>query len=226
MLGPSEPVLTVALAGGTGAGKSTLINALAGHVIAEVSEIRPTTRCLRVYHHREDNLGTLTTELAGEVSFVAHDRPELRLKMLVDSPDLDSFVIRNRATTKALLKRAGLVLYIFSPERYLEERTWTVLRQETVFSACAAVLNKVDRVGSREELEQITEDLRERFAALGLGNIRIFRVCAGRTSRTPMGRCPSGRRWSTTRWPCARSSSASYRPVRSPGCGVCSASKW
>ena len=190
LLGPSEPVLTVALAGSTGAGKSTLINGLAGHVIAEVSEIRPTTRHLQVYHHRGDDLGTLTEELASEAVFVAHDRPELRLKMLVDSPDLDSFVIRNRATTKALLKRAGLVLYVFSPERYLEERTWTVLRQETSFSACAAVLNKVDRVGSRDELEQITADLRERFASLGLDDIRIFRVCARAHVPGPDGTLP------------------------------------
>jgi hypothetical protein len=177
-LGPSEPVLTIALAGGTGAGKSTLINALAGQVIAEASEIRPTTRHLQVYHHRDDSLGTLTNELAGEATFVAHDRPELRLKMIVDAPDLDSFVVRHRATTRALLKRSGLVLYVFSPERYLEERTWSVLREETEFSACAAVLNKVDRVGSPEELEQVGEDLREHFASLGLGDIRIFRVCA------------------------------------------------
>ena len=177
-LGPTEPVLTVALAGGTGVGKSTLVNALADSVIAEASEIRPTTRHIQVYHHRDDTLGNLTEEAVSEATFVAHDRPELRHKMLVDSPDLDSFVTRHRATTKALLKRAGLVLYVFSPERYLEERTWSVLRQETEFSACAAVLNKSDRLGSPEELEQITDDLREHFAGIGLSDIRIFRVCA------------------------------------------------
>ncbi len=177
-LGPSEPVLTVALAGGTGVGKSTLINALAGTTIAESSEIRPTTRHIQVYHHRDDFLGTLTEELASEATFSAHDRPELRHKMLVDAPDLDSFVVRHRTTTKALLKRSGLVLYVFSPDRYLEERTWSVLRTETEYSASAVVLNKVDRLGSLEELEQITEDLRTHFAALGQGDIRIFRLCA------------------------------------------------
>lgn len=177
-LGPSEPVLTVALAGGTGAGKSTLINAFAGTVIAEASEIRPTTRHLQVYHHQDDSLGTLTDDLASQATFVAHDRPELRHKMLVDSPDLDSFMVQHRATTKSLLKRSSLVLYVFSPERYLEERTWSILRTETEFSAAAAILNKVDRVGSPEELEQITTDLRAHFAAVGHGDIRIFRLNA------------------------------------------------
>ena len=178
LLGPSEPVMTIALAGGTGAGKSTLINALAGKVIAEASEIRPTTTSLQIYHHRDESLGNLSTEIASQARIVEHDRPELRQKMLVDAPDLDSFIVKHRVLTRMLLKRAGLVLYVFSPERYLEERTWSVLREETEFSACAAVLNKVDRIGSPEELEQITEDLREHFGALGLGTIRIFRVCA------------------------------------------------
>ncbi|HEX8199807.1 MAG TPA: GTPase domain-containing protein, partial [Isosphaeraceae bacterium] len=177
-LGPTEPVLTVALVGGTGVGKSTLINALAGHPIAEAGEFRPTTRRIQVYHHRDDAPAGLAADAAGAVTLVPHDRPELRLKLIVDSPDLDSFVVRHRATTKALLKKAGLVLYVFSPDRYLEERTWSVLRQETAFSACAVVLNKADRVGSAEELDQITADLRERFAGLGLGHVRIFRVCA------------------------------------------------
>ncbi len=164
--------------GGTGAGKSTLINAFAGTMIAESSEIRPTTRQLQAYHHQEDSVGALTQELASQATFVAHDRPELRHKMLVDTPDLDSFMVQHRATTKALLKRSGLVLYVFSPERYLEERTWSILRTETEFSAAAAILNKVDRVGSPDELEQITTDLRAHFAALGHGDIRIFRLSA------------------------------------------------
>lgn len=189
-LGPSEPVLTVALAGGTGVGKSTLINALAGTRIAEVSEIRPTTRHIQVYHHDQDTVGTLSQELANEAAFVPHNRPELRHKTLVDAPDLDSFVLDHRATTRALLKRSGLVLYVFSPERYLEERTWSVVRKEVEFSASAAVLNKVDRVGSTDELEQITEDLRGRFATLGMGDIRIFRVCARAHVPEPGGNLP------------------------------------
>ncbi len=178
LLGPSEPVLTLVLAGGTGVGKSTLINALAGQTIAEASEIRPTTRHIQVYHHREDDVGQWTAELATEATFVAHDRPELRQKLIVDAPDLDSFVTKHRATTRALLKRAGLVFYVFSPERYLEERTWSVLREETEFSASAVVLNKVDRLDSPGEVEQISDDLRERFSGLGLSGIRLFRICA------------------------------------------------
>src|ERR671924_980009 len=177
LLGTPEPVLTVALAGGTGAGKSTLINALAGAAIAETSPRRPTTTTICVYHHHEVASGGLPIELAGEAAFVPHDRPELRSKVLIDTPDLDSYATQHRATTRALLKAAGLVLYVFSPQNYRDERTWSVLREEKRFSACAAVLNKVDLV-TPEELAQITEDLRHAFARAGLPEIRIFRTVA------------------------------------------------
>ncbi len=178
-LGAAEPVLTVALAGGTGVGKSTLVNALASEAIAESSQARPTTTRIRVYHHRDLPDGGLPQELGADALFVAHERAELRDKVVVDTPDLDSFVIGHRALTQRLLKAAGLVLYVFSPEKYLEERTWSVLREEHHFSACVAVINKADRV-PRHELEKLTEDLRSRFASIGLPDVKIFRICARR----------------------------------------------
>jgi GTPase Era involved in 16S rRNA processing len=177
LLGPPEPLLTVALAGGTGAGKSALINALAGAAIAETSPLRPTTTKLCVYHHRDVASGGLPAELASEAVFVPHDRAALRSKVIVDTPDLDSFATHHRAATRALLKAAGLVLYVFSPQNYRDERTWSVLREENRFSACAVVLNKMDLV-TPEELEEITADLGRVFAHLGLPAIRMFRTVA------------------------------------------------
>lgn len=175
----ADHVLTIALAGGSGAGKSTLINALAGALIAEVAEQRPCTMQATVYHHAEVSRGGLPAELAEEARFVAHQRPELRFKVIVDTPDLDTFATQNRAATRAMLKAAGLVLYLFTPERYWEERVWTVIREEQRFSGCAAVLNKSD-TAAPHELERAADEIRRRFVELGISDIPLLRVCAAR----------------------------------------------
>src|SRR5262245_38572986 len=46
-----QPLLIIVLMGGTGVGKSTLLNALAGGAIAQASFQRPTTRDPVVYYH-------------------------------------------------------------------------------------------------------------------------------------------------------------------------------
>lgn len=189
LLGATDTILTIALAGCSGAGKSTLTNALAGATIAEVSEQRPCTMQTKVYHHSEVPGGGLPPELAAHAVFTAHDRPELRYKVIVDTPDLDTFATQNRMATKALLKAAGLVVYVFSPERYLEERGWSVIREEQRFSACVALINKADTVPPHE-LEQTADEIRRRFAAMGKPDLKVLRVCAAKHVPGPDGQFP------------------------------------
>src|ERR1700677_3523364 len=46
-----KPILLIVFMGGTGVGKSTLLNALAGGAVAQASFARPTTRDPVVYYH-------------------------------------------------------------------------------------------------------------------------------------------------------------------------------
>lgn len=179
LLGEPERAFTIALAGCSGAGKSTLINALAGVRIAATSDRRPCTMRTRVYTHRELPAGGLPEELAEQAQFVVHDRPELRHKALVDTPDLDTFHTENRTATRALLKAAGLVIYVFSPERYAEERAWSVIREEQRFSAAVCVVNKAD-AATPSEIAGIAQEIRSRFADMGQPDIRVLAVAAAR----------------------------------------------
>ena len=178
LAGSGQGAFLIALAGGTGAGKSTLINALAGALIADTGERRPTTSRLTVYHHHEMPRGGLPPWLAESARFVTHDREALRDKVLIDTPDLDSLVSEHRELTRELLKAAGLVLYVLSGEKYLNADIVDVLREERRFSGCAVVLNKIDLLGGVEEAREVAADIRERLIAFGAGEAPLYSVCA------------------------------------------------
>src|SRR5437762_4654676 len=96
-----KPLLTIMLMGGTGVGKSTLLNALAGSPIAQSSFTRPTTRDPVVYFHQSVRTERLDPALR-LCRLVHHDRPGLVQKVLVDTPDLDSNDLANREKPLAL----------------------------------------------------------------------------------------------------------------------------
>src|ERR1700740_2729317 len=97
-----RPLLVIMLMGGTGGGKSTLLNALAGGSIAQASVARPTTRDPVVYYHESIKPDRLDPALR-QCRLAAHDRPELEYKVLVDTPDLDSNDLSNREKLEELL---------------------------------------------------------------------------------------------------------------------------
>src|SRR5437899_648622 len=90
-----RPLLVIMLMGGTGVGKSTLLNALAGGSIAQASFARPTTRDPVVYYHESVKPDRLDAGLQ-QCRLAPHDRPALEHKILVDTPDLDSNDLANR----------------------------------------------------------------------------------------------------------------------------------
>src|SRR6516165_2192169 len=97
-----RPLLVIMLMGGTGVGKSTLLNALAGGAIAQASVVRPTTRDPVVYYHESVQPDRLDPALR-HCRLVPHDRQALEHKIIVDTPDLDSNEPANRERLKAIL---------------------------------------------------------------------------------------------------------------------------
>jgi len=117
-----DDVLLVALVGGSGVGKSTLLNALAGDQIAETSEMRPCTSAPTVYH--PPGMRFNLSDLPG----VRHvGRSALEQIALIDTPDSDTIVKVHRAIVEQVLKECDLILLCADGEKYLDEATWSLL---------------------------------------------------------------------------------------------------
>src|SRR5229473_2903047 len=139
-----KPLLVIMLMGGTGVGKSTLLNALAGGAIAQASLQRPTTRDPVVYYHETIQPHRLDPVLQ-HCRLAAHDRPALLHKIIVDTPDLDSNDLANREKLQRVLPVADIVLYVGSQEKYHDKLGWDLFLQQRRRRAFAFVLNKWDR---------------------------------------------------------------------------------
>lgn len=122
-----DDVLIVALVGGSGVGKSTLLNAIAGDQIAETSEMRPCTAVPMIYHPPGARLDFDAPEDSGR-AWKSVPRSALEHLILIDTPDSDTIVREHRETVIRTLEKCDLILMCGSQEKYLDEATWSLLR--------------------------------------------------------------------------------------------------
>lgn len=205
------PLLAV-VGGSTGAGKSTLVNALVGHPVTRSGAIRPTTRRPLLIHHPGD-AGAFTTqrvlprlarvhgtvvapgqtppagepgdgpvEDTGSLVLLADTNIPEGLAIL-DAPDVDSISDDNRALAAQLLSAADLWLFVTTANRYADAVPWQLLRNAAGRDITVAVV--LDRVQASSAGE-IEEDLRRMLDEEGLGAAPIFVVAESPLNETGM----------------------------------------
>ncbi len=201
------PLLAV-VGGSTGAGKSTLVNAVVGRPISETGVLRPTTRSPVLAFHPADaewftgdriipDLARVTAgELAGPgtLHLVADDAVPQGLALL-DAPDIDSVVIENRQLAVQLLAAADLWLFVTTAARYADAVPWDLLSAAVDRSAViAVVLNRVP-AGAEDE---VRHHLASMLSQHGLGAAPLFVI--GETKVDDDGMLPPGHAAAVSTW--------------------------
>jgi len=149
-LGIAPDSYVLALVGGTGVGKSTLLNSLAGETVSPASARRPTTGRPVAWVSAEsaDDVRPLLEHLDVE-SVQTHQRPGLERVVVLDLPDVDSLDESHRKTVEAILPKVDVVAWVTDPEKYADAllhddflRTWMGRLDRQI-----VILNKTDRLG-------------------------------------------------------------------------------
>lgn len=153
--------LVVAFFGGTGVGKSTLLNRLAGQPIARTGVERPTSREVSIYLHESVHINQLPREFPVDKVRIAHHRQADRKGVLwIDMPDMDSVEQRNRELALEWLPHIDVLIYVVSPERYRDDTEWRLLLSHGQEHAWLFVMNHWDR-GQEAQLKDFEKQLKK-----------------------------------------------------------------
>lgn len=179
--------MVLALVGGTGSGKSSLLNALAGEEVASTSAIRPHTTEPTAWTpaDAEPSLDLLLDRL-GVHRRVEHDRfPGLAV---LDMTDIDSIEAGHRELVEELLPHVDVVLWVLDPVKYAD----AALHREFIVPLADAsdrlifVLNQTDRLDAAN-LAAVLGDLDQRLTADGIADPVVIAVAAAPPGESPRG---------------------------------------
>ncbi|GAA1547625.1 50S ribosome-binding GTPase [Actinomadura kijaniata] len=178
----------VALAGGTGSGKSSLFNAVCGLELSPTGLRRPMTSKAHACVWGLDGAGPLLDWLdvdkrhryaRASALDVARSDSSLQGLVLLDLPDHDSIQAMHRAEVDRFIGVADLLVWVVDPQKYADaalHRNYIVPFARYA-SVTLIVLNQIDRLEAAE-VDECVADLRRLLEAEGLRNPNIITTSA------------------------------------------------
>ena len=172
----------VALAGGTGSGKSSLFNALSGATFSQPGVTRPTTRhahaCVWGMEGAApllDWLGVQRRHRYARASALDEGEANLTGLLLLDLPDHDSVVSGSQAMVDRMVKLTDMMVWVLDPLKYADasvhQRYLVPLAAHSAVTT--VVLNQADTL-SAEQIGDCETDLRRLLDGEGLLDTQVL----------------------------------------------------
>jgi GTP-binding protein EngB required for normal cell division len=156
----------VVLAGGTGSGKSSLFNQLAGADFSPVGVVRPVTReayaCVWGMDGADallDWLGVRDRNRYARSSALGEGERSLSGLLLLDLPDHDSVLSGESGSVNRLVSLADLMVWVLDPQKYADAAVHSryLMPMAGHSSVIAVVLNQVDLLSADQTTECVTD---------------------------------------------------------------------
>lgn len=168
----------IGMLGGTGAGKSSLVNALSGGEVVTAGVRRPTTNepcaVLPVGRAPRELLGWL-----GVARRVEAPRALPGDTVVIDMPDIDSIETGHADIAERLALRVDALVVVVNPQKYADARLhdeW-LARLRSSHASVTVVLTHIDTVGAAER-EAIERDLRRLLCERGMEDTTVLSVAS------------------------------------------------
>jgi GTP-binding protein EngB required for normal cell division len=172
----------VVLAGGTGSGKSSLFNRLAGADFSPVGVTRPMTReayaCIWGMEGAGpllDWLGVADRRRYARSSVLDAGESSLGGLLLLDLPDHDSVVARATGSVNRLVSLADLMVWVLDPQKYADAAVHSryLMPMAGHSSVISLVLNQSDLL-TPQQADDCVEDLHRLLETEGLHDTQVL----------------------------------------------------
>ena len=158
-----EKPVCVALLGGTGAGKSTLFNAIVREKEASPTSVTRAFTKEPFVAATSDDFAAIAGLGSTGAKHVAFDKPGIAL---IDTPDVDSVLKTNQAVARKIVETSDIVVYVTTPDKVSNFEVDREIRAWSAQKRWFFVLNKVEHIAA-PDLGQLRAQFVSRLEGMG-----------------------------------------------------------